>query len=85
MGCVSKGVSLAFEAAFEVWKRREVVCGGMQCAQRRQGDARCWVRKGDAALEDSVREARKRRAAEGRRERMFGDRARIYRYATRVL
>jgi hypothetical protein len=78
VGCVSKGVSLTFDgAADEDWKARDAIWGAMRWAQRRHGGA---VRNGGELGDEEVRDVRRRRAADGRRDRMFGYEVRIYRY-----
>ena len=67
--CVSNGFSTVFELDNEDWNRRDIVWGGMRCAQSMHGVALGRVRNGEVVVV-SVRDARILRAADERIDRI---------------
>lgn len=66
------GFSTAFALLDVDWKRRSDAWGAMRCAQRRHGAVLWRVRNGDEAADSEARDARNRRVAHERRERILG-------------
>ena len=67
--CVSNGFSTVLEEDDIDWNLRDIIWGGIRCAQRRHGVALCRVRNDEVVVAE-VSDARILRAADERTERM---------------